>query len=137
MEGQAGRGSLHRHRVSLEVPFRPRRELTESPHSSIKLKSANGKDRSIAHFYRHVEIFPYFNPAVLLAPALKPLVANAAKGLFMGGSGKVNLSAKMYRANWVAGQRCYVEISVENESSKKVSSPWHLALRAELTISRL
>lgn len=39
----------------------------------------------------------------------------------MGGSGKVNLSAKMHRANWVAGQRCYVEVRVENESSKKVS----------------
>jgi hypothetical protein len=38
----------------------------------------------------------------------------------MGGSGKVNLSAKMHRATWVAGQRCYVDVRVENESSKKV-----------------
>lgn len=40
----------------------------------------------------------------------------------MGGSGKVNLSAKMHRGTWVAGQRCYVDVRVENESSKKVRS---------------
>jgi hypothetical protein len=93
----------------------------ESFHSSIKLKSKNGSNRSIAHFYRHVEIFPFFNPAIVLAPSVKPLFAEASKGLFMGGSGKVNLSAKMHRGTWVAGQRCYVDVRVENESSKKVS----------------
>ncbi|GAA5863885.1 hypothetical protein JCM1840_005804 [Sporobolomyces johnsonii] len=103
--------------------------------ASIKLKSKNGADRSIAHFYRHVEIFPYFNPALLLAPAVKPLFAEASKGLFMGGSGKVNLSAKMHRGTWVAGQRCYVDVRVENESSKKIKT-LTLALIRTTTVFR-
>lgn len=86
----------------------------------MKLKSADGSDRSIAHFYRHVEIFPYLNPAAILAPAPKPLLASGSKSLFMGGNGKVTLSARMHRSAWVAGQRCYVDVRVENESSKKV-----------------
>jgi hypothetical protein len=90
----------------------------------VKLKSQDGRDRSIAHFYRHVEVFPYLNPAVLLAPALKPLRAEEAKCLFMGGTGKVSLSAEMHRATWVAGQLCYVDIRVENGTSKKVSGHW-------------
>lgn len=87
----------------------------------MKLKSRDGQDRSIAHFYRHIEVFPYLNPAVLLAPALKPLRAEASKALFMGGSGQVKLSAEMHRSTWVAGQHCYVDIRVENETGKKVS----------------
>ncbi|KAK4698564.1 hypothetical protein P7C70_g7709, partial [Phenoliferia sp. Uapishka_3] len=90
--------------------------------ASMKLKSARGGDRSIAHFYRHVEIFPYFNPATILAPAMKPLETRGSKALFMGGTGKVNLVAKMHRSAWVAGQRCYVDVRVENESSKKVKT---------------
>ncbi|GAA5900317.1 uncharacterized protein JCM6883_002807 [Sporobolomyces salmoneus] len=103
--------------------------------ASIKLKSKNGSNRSIAHFYRHVEIFPFFNPAIVLAPAVKPLYAEASKGLFMGGSGKVNLSAKMHRGTWVAGQRCYVDVSVENESSKKIKT-LTLALVRTTTVFR-
>ncbi|KPV75995.1 uncharacterized protein RHOBADRAFT_43430 [Rhodotorula graminis WP1] len=90
--------------------------------ASLKLKSKEGSDRSIAHFYRHVEVYPYFNPALTLAPAIKPLTADAAKSLFMGGSGKVTLHASLHRETWVAGQRCYVEVRVSNESSKKVKA---------------
>lgn len=96
------------------------RTLTKFVHRSVKLKSEDGSDRSIAHFYRHVEIFPYFSPAVVLAPALRPLLVTGSKALFMGGNGKVTLTAKMHRGTWVAGQRCYVDVNVENESSKKV-----------------
>ncbi|GAA5931298.1 uncharacterized protein JCM15063_001429 [Sporobolomyces koalae] len=103
--------------------------------ASIKLKSKNGTNRSIAHFYRHVEIYPFFNPAIVLAPAVKPLFAEASKGLFMGGSGKVNLSARMHRGTWVAGQRCYVDVRVENESSKKIKT-LTLALVRTTTIFR-
>ncbi|SCV69083.1 BQ2448_2103 [Microbotryum intermedium] len=90
--------------------------------ASVKLKSKDGADRSIAHFYRHVDIFPYYNPAILLAPSPQPHTAKASKSLFMGGSGKVNLAATLHRQTWVAGQRCYVEIRVENESNKKIKS---------------
>jgi hypothetical protein len=125
MQGQGGSRSLHRYRV--RPPLSPVTPVTDDTLflSSVKLKDDRGADRSIAHFYRHVEIFPYFNPAVLLAPALKPLMATASKTMFMGGNGKVNLTAKMHRGTWVAGQRCYVDVNVDNLSSKKVSSPFH------------
>ncbi|KAJ8295547.1 Merlin [Rhodotorula toruloides] len=90
--------------------------------ASIKLKSKNGSDRSIAHFYRHVDVFPYFNPALVLAPAVAPLSEEASKAMFMGGNGRVSLRATMHRGIWVAGQRCYVNVRVENESSKKVKA---------------
>ncbi|BGO97804.1 hypothetical protein NBRC10513v2_001800 [Rhodotorula toruloides] len=90
--------------------------------ASIKLKSKNGSDRSIAHFYRHVDVFPYFNPALVLAPAVAPLSEEASKAVFMGGNGRVSLRATMHRGIWVAGQRCYVNVRVENESSKKVKA---------------
>ena len=89
---------------------------------SVKLKSANGANRSIAHFYRHVELYPYLNPAVILSSSSRPVQARASKGLFLGGSGKVHLSASLHRSTWVAGQRVYVNIRIENETSKKVSS---------------
>ncbi|CAD6897733.1 unnamed protein product [Tilletia laevis] len=102
---------------------------------SVKLKSSNGTDRSIAHFYRHMELFPYLNPAVVLSPAPKPLVSQAEKGLFMGGSGKVLLTASLHRPTWVAGQRVYVNIAVSNETSKKVKN-LHLALVRTVTLFR-
>ncbi|GAA98222.1 uncharacterized protein L969DRAFT_102115 [Mixia osmundae IAM 14324] len=91
--------------------------------ASIKLKSAaSGTTRSIAHFYRHIEVYPYFHPSAILASSLKPIVATASKTLFMGGDGKVNVEASLHRPVWIAGQQCYVTVSVRNESSKKIKS---------------
>lgn len=93
---------------------------------SVKLKSANGSNRSIAHFYRHVELFPYLNPAVILSSSSRPIQAKASKGLFLGGNGKVHLSASLHRSTWVAGQRVYVNIKIDNETSKKVSHEFQI-----------
>lgn len=89
---------------------------------SVKLKNANGSNPSIAHFYRHVDLFPYLNPAVVLSSSLKPILARANKSLFLGGSGKVYLCASLHRQAWVAGQRLYVTLRIDNETSKKVKS---------------
>ncbi|KAL9932699.1 hypothetical protein V8E36_008398 [Tilletia maclaganii] len=102
---------------------------------SVKLKGAAGADRSIAHFYRHVELFPYLNPAAVLAAAPKPILSRAEKGLFMGGTGKVLLNASLHRSTWVAGQRVYVNIGVRNETTKKVKN-LHLALVRTVTLFR-
>ena len=53
----------------------------------------------------------------------------------MGGSGKVHLTASLHRANWVAGQRCYVDVTVKNESGKRINS-LILALMRTSTIYR-
>ncbi|KWU46508.1 hypothetical protein RHOSPDRAFT_31966 [Rhodotorula sp. JG-1b] len=89
---------------------------------SVKLKTATGADRSIAHFYRHLEVYPYIHPALALAPATTPLAAEASKALFMGGSGQATIRASMHRETWVAGQRCYVEVAVANRTSKKIKT---------------
>lgn len=88
---------------------------------SIKLKSSSGGDRSIAHFYRHIEVYPYFDPTIALAPSPQPLRMTTSKGLFMGGLGKVDLTAKLHRSTWVAGQLCHVQVHVSNDCNKKVS----------------
>ncbi|CEH19508.1 ARRESTIN DOMAIN CONTAINING PROTEIN [Ceraceosorus bombacis] len=89
---------------------------------SVKLKDADGSNRSIAHFYRHVELFPYLNPAVVLSSASKPVQARASKSLFLGGSGKVHLTASLHRSTWVAGQRVYVNININNDTSKRLKN---------------
>ncbi|PWN53971.1 hypothetical protein IE53DRAFT_71553 [Violaceomyces palustris] len=89
---------------------------------SVKLKSSGNTNRSIAHFYRHVELFPYLNPAIVLSSAPRLIQASASKGLFLGGSGKVKLTASLHRSTWVAGQRVYVNLAVVNETSKKINS---------------
>ncbi|GAC93113.1 hypothetical protein PHSY_000675 [Pseudozyma hubeiensis SY62] len=88
---------------------------------SVKLKSSSGANRSIAHFYRHVDLFPYLNPAVVLSSANKPIQATSSKGLFLGGSGKVQLMASLHRNTWVAGQRVYINVGVQNDTSKKIN----------------
>ncbi|UZJ56668.1 hypothetical protein CBS101457_005988 [Exobasidium rhododendri] len=102
---------------------------------SVKLKSANGSNRSIAHFYRHVDLYPYLNPAVILSSSSRPVQANASKGLFLGGSGKVHLAASLHRSTWVAGQRIYVNIKIDNETNKKVKN-LSLALVRTVTLYR-
>ncbi|PWN38342.1 E set domain-containing protein, partial [Meira miltonrushii] len=89
---------------------------------SVKLKSENGSNRSIAHFYRHIDLYPYLNPAIVLAGSGKPVQARGSKGLFLGGSGKVHLIASLHRSSWVAGQRLYVHLRIDNETSKRVKS---------------
>lgn len=103
--------------------------------ASVKLKSADGQDRSIAHFYRSVEVFPYLPPAVALAPAPRPIAASESKALFMGGSGKVTLTATIHRRTWLAGQRCYVDVRVDNDSTKKIKT-LALALVRTTTVFR-
>lgn len=89
------------------------------PCSTIKVKEGN--THSIAHFYRPCQVWPRLDQYVTLAPAARPLMAQVAKSLFMGGSGKVRLTTQLHRLNWVAGQRCYVKIKVDNNCKKTVN----------------
>lgn len=99
---------------------------------SIKLKAQDGSSRSIAHFYRHIEVFPYLDPALTLKSLDEPIKASASKSLFLGGDGKVKLTASIHRANWLAGQQCYINVEVINDSSKRVKS---MTLSLNRTIS--
>ncbi|KAG8923764.1 hypothetical protein FRC00_005879 [Tulasnella sp. 408] len=88
---------------------------------SIKIKDQGSPVKSIAHFYRHVEIYPFLGQAVL-SPADQPLRTSTAQTLFMGGSGKLHVAAMLHRRTWVAGQRCYVHVTLNNETTKKVKT---------------
>jgi hypothetical protein len=38
----------------------------------------------------------------------------------MGGGGKVVLTARLHRLHWIAGQRCFVQLCVINNSTKSI-----------------
>jgi hypothetical protein len=102
---------------------------------SIKLKSHLGTDRSIAHFYRHIDVYPYLEPSLILVPSAKPISVENAKAIFMGNQGKVKLEARLHRQTWIAGQRCYVDVRIHNQSSKKVKS-LTISLTRTITVFR-
>jgi Arrestin (or S-antigen), C-terminal domain len=90
--------------------------------SSVKVKNSETGKRSIAHFYRDCEIWPRLDPSAVLAPAPRPLQCTTSKSLFMGGSGNVRLTALLSRLYWVAGQRCYVKMIVNNNTKRTIKS---------------
>lgn len=82
----------------------------------------------MAHFYRTVEIWPIFDPKVILAASPTPLYATIAKPLFLGGSGTLKITASLHRAVWIAGQRCYVKIFIANDTEKRTVKALTLSL---------
>ncbi|EIW87032.1 hypothetical protein CONPUDRAFT_116036, partial [Coniophora puteana RWD-64-598 SS2] len=78
--------------------------------------------RSIAHFYRDCEVWPCFNITTILSPSSRPLVAETNKNVFMGGQGRLRLSARLHRLYWVSGQRCTVHLCVSNGTKKAIKS---------------
>ncbi|GJE99637.1 arrestin C-terminal domain-containing protein [Phanerochaete sordida] len=90
---------------------------------SMKVRDSDTGKRSIAHFYRQCEVWPYLDPATILRSAPRPLQASAAKSLaLLGNSSKVKLTAQMHRLHWAAGSRCPVNLHVGNDSKKTVKS---------------
>ncbi|KAJ3844951.1 hypothetical protein F5878DRAFT_636975 [Lentinula raphanica] len=89
---------------------------------SVKVKEIETDRRSIAHFYRDCEVWPRLNPSAILSPAAQPIRETAAKSLFMGGSGKVGLTATLHRIYWVAGQQCCVKVRIINKSKKTIKN---------------
>lgn len=90
---------------------------------SVKVKDSKTGQRSIAHFYRDCQIWPLLDPAVVLANASRPIHASTAGSLSVIGAGKkVKLTAMLPRMTWLAGQRCYVHLSVTNETKKTVKT---------------
>ena len=90
--------------------------------SSLKLKDTLSGKISIAHFYRTCEVWPRLDPERILVPAPRPLRATISKSLFMGGDGKLTLTASLIRLYWVAGQRCVVHLNIQNATKKLVTS---------------
>ncbi|KAG8854239.1 hypothetical protein FRB91_003852 [Serendipita sp. 411] len=101
---------------------------------SIKMKDTIINRRSIAHFYRTIELWPLFDPKVILAPSSSPVYATVSKDLFLGGEGTLKLTASMHRLTWVAGQRCYIKVFIANDTEKRRVHTLNLSLiRSETT----
>jgi Arrestin (or S-antigen), C-terminal domain len=52
--------------------------------------------------------------------ATRPLRITTSKHLFMGGTGKVTLTASLHRLHWIAGQQCCVKVNVTNATKKAI-----------------
>ncbi|KAJ4485818.1 hypothetical protein J3R30DRAFT_3282616, partial [Lentinula aciculospora] len=89
---------------------------------SVKVREVETDRRSIAHFYRDCEVWPRLNPSAILSPAAQPIRESAAKSLFMGGSGKVGLTASLHRIYWIAGQQCCVKVRIINKNKKTIKN---------------
>ncbi|KAG2156636.1 uncharacterized protein EDB93DRAFT_1326348 [Suillus bovinus] len=101
--------------------------------AEIKVKDSVTSKESIAHFYRDCEIWPRLDVISTLATNSRPLVAEVAARVFMGGPGKIRLSARIHRFHWVAGQSCTVHFQVVNDCKKLVKSAT-IALIRTLTV---
>ncbi|KAG0707477.1 hypothetical protein DFH29DRAFT_796690 [Suillus ampliporus] len=101
--------------------------------AEIKVKDMATSKQSIAHFYRDCEVWPRLDIISTLATNSRPLVAEVATRVFMGGPGKIRLSARMHRFHWIAGQRCTVHFRVTNDCKKLVKSA-AIALIRTLTV---
>ena len=99
--------------------------------ASIRIKDGRTGARSIAHFYRTIELWPSYDPSRILAPTPSALYSTAAKPVFMGGPGKLKLTASLHREIWIAGQRCYVKVFVANDTTKKVKNVTFTLIRTE------
>jgi hypothetical protein len=71
----------------------------------------------------------------VLVTAPRPLLAQTSKSVFLGGKGKISLTAQLHRLHWIAGQRCYLKFSVTNDTKKIVKS-LTLALIRTTTVFR-
>ncbi|KAG2155578.1 hypothetical protein DEU56DRAFT_724661 [Suillus clintonianus] len=101
--------------------------------AEIKVKDTATSKQSVAHFYRDCEVWPRLDVTSTLAPNSRPLVAEVATRVFMGGPGKIRLSARIHRFHWVAGQSCTVHFRVTNDCKKLVKSA-AIALIRTLTV---
>lgn len=94
--------------------------------ASLKLFfPATGK-KSIAHFYRHITVYPFLEIDKVLLNYGDPIEVSRESKLgwkWAGGEGRVGLNVKAARKIWVAGQQCWIDVAIRNESSKKARSP--------------
>jgi hypothetical protein len=104
--------------------------------ASIRIRDGRTGARSIAHFYRNIEVWPSYDPSRILAPTPSALYSTGAKPVFMGGSGKLKVTTSLHRETWIAGQRCYVKVFVANDTTKRVKNLTLSLIRTD-TIFRL
>ena len=89
---------------------------------SFKVKSSYGTEFSISHFYRDCELWPRLDSFLVLSSSSRPRSAKMSKRLFMGGKGKIDFTAQLHRSTWIAGQRCYIDFKVSNDTRKAFKS---------------
>lgn len=99
--------------------------ITDLIPSSVKYKDArmvNPDTPDAIHVYRDCEVWPYVDPGLALALSPEPITVSTAKSVFLGGSGKLYLTADLRRHTWIAGQKCFVDVCIFNDTQKTVSA---------------
>jgi len=103
---------------------------------SIKLHTPETKKRAIAHFYRPCTIYPYIEPGFVFNSTSGAAEVHTEQGLgwsLSGDKGQVQVSLKLPRPNWIAGQQVWLDITVNNKSSRKIKT-MTLALLRTVTL---
>jgi hypothetical protein len=69
-----------------------------------------------------VTVYPFLEMGKVLRNWEAPIEARKEEkmGGFLGGNGQVEMRVRAARKTWVAGQQVWVDVSLRNESSKKV-----------------
>jgi hypothetical protein len=104
--------------------------------SSIKLHTPETKKRAIAHFYRPCTIYPYIEPGFVFNSSAGAAEVHTEQGLgwsLSGDKGQVQVSIKLPRPNWIAGQQVWLDITVNNKSARKIKT-MTLALLRTVTL---
>lgn len=105
---------------------------------SIKLHTPETKKRAIAHFYRPCTIYPYIEPGFVFNSTAGAAEVHTEQGLgwsLSGDKGQVQVSLKLPRPNWIAGQQCWLDITVNNKSSRKIKTMTLALLRTVILFS--
>jgi len=92
---------------------------------SIKLHTPETKKRAIAHFYRPCTIYPYVEPSFAFSNQVGGAEVHTEQGLgwsLSGDKGQVGVTIKVPRPHWVAGQQVWLDITVNNKSSRKIKT---------------
>ncbi|TEB38875.1 hypothetical protein FA13DRAFT_1704541 [Coprinellus micaceus] len=85
--------------------------------ASIRIKDPLSDDKSLAHFYRDVHIWPRWDLAFCLTPLPRPIQVTMS-----GLEGNLKFSIILQRLQWFAGQHCHLKFYVVNNTSKPIKN---------------
>ncbi|KAJ2930497.1 hypothetical protein H1R20_g6590, partial [Candolleomyces eurysporus] len=97
---------------------------------SIRIKDPVSEQKSIAHFYRNICTWPRLDLAGCMNPLPRPIQVTMSDS-----ERTLKLTVTLTRLQWIAGQRCYLKISVTNQTSRAIKS-FTIGLHQDVIIYR-
>ncbi|KAJ3548859.1 hypothetical protein NMY22_g1102 [Coprinellus aureogranulatus] len=84
---------------------------------SLRVKDPLSDGRSVAHFYRHIHVWPALDLAFCLTSLPRPIQVTMS-----GLEGALKFSLNLHRLQWFAGQHCHLRFHVLNKTSKPMKT---------------